>query len=514
MARCEGVPDAVQLEGDVLVRAHRPADRLVPAEARGEVQRAPGDQRGGAVRGHVAQPGRHLPVRGVHPQPEGDPGPAQDLHRRPARHRELEAGGLRVLLPLVRRQVGVAPGRAEPARVQPRVLRRGHGHRRALKPVRDRGDGRRGPGRVPGPAARQRLVHRRRRMRARDPGPQQRLLHHPVGRTLQPVVPPPQRLLEEPDRRTRRQPAVGVLVRPWTNQPADPVGGQAGHQPQHRVPVRVVPAADREDGRADRPVVLADAAVPPVPVPGAVRRPGVDQRLHGLQPGQPLRAPAVAGVQRVRRARGGGQQRRRPRVQVRGEHGAARQVPVVVEAVVGRADRDHRPEGLGRERRDLERVRAAARDPEHPHGPRAPRLRREPLHHRDSVGQFPRLVGVAGAAAAAPVAAYVHPHGGVPVARVPGVALRVARCGRVGQPAREVLQQGRDGLLRHRAPCPRVQQYAVGHRDPDILAGYPVREHRADDHAHTTVRPVVSAGHEHTGVYRATCGGRPDGCSP
>ncbi len=253
---------------------------------------------------------------------------------------------------------------------------------------------------------------------------------------------------------------------------------------------RVVPAAHGEDGGPDRPVVLADAAVLPVRVPGLVREPGVHERFHGLQAPQPRRPPLVADVLRVRRAAGEGEHGGAPGVHVDAEDRAAHVVHVVVVPVVGGADGDDRLQGFGREGGDLERVAAAPGDPEHADVPRAPGLLGQPVHDGDAVRQLGRVVLVAGQAPAVAVAAHVHPYGGVAVARVPGVALLVAGRGPVGQAVRQVLQEGRYGLLGDRAPHARVQRGASpgafgpggapGHRDADVLAAGLVREVGAD----------------------------------
>ena len=126
--------------------------------------------------------------------------------------------------------------------------------------------------------------------------------------------------------------------------------------------------------------------------------------------------------------------------------------------------------------------------------PRAPRLRGEPVDDGDAVGELRRVVLVARHALGVAVAAHVHPHRGVPVARVPGVALAVARRRPVAEPVGQVLQQRRHRLLGHRPPDPGVQLGAVrraGCRGP---RGRLVGEGGADVHGGTPGRVVSGRG--------------------
>lgn len=341
----EGVADAVQVERHVLRRPRLPRHVLIASVSGGQVEDAARHQRRGAVRRHVAHPRHDLSAFHRARQPQRHARPAEHLYV--LRHLELEARRLRVLLALVGRQVRVVPEREEAARVEARVLRRTHDLGRALERVPDGGDVRGRPGRLADPAARQLLVDGRRRVRVADVRAELGLGHDARLLALQPVVPPAQRLLEEADGRARRQPAVRVLVRPGADDAAHLLVGEVLREPQHRVPVRVVPAADREHARLDRGVVLADAAVPPVVVAGLVVEPRVDERVDGVEALRPHVLPGVPDVLRVRRARHEREHRRRPRVHVHGEHGAAHVVHVVVVAVVRRADGHDRLQRLG-----------------------------------------------------------------------------------------------------------------------------------------------------------------------
>ncbi len=480
MAGREGVPDGAQPELDVLRGTRLPRHRPVVPVARGEVQHAARDQRRGAVGRDIADPRDHLPARHLRGQPQPHSRPPQ--HPGLLAHGELEASRAGVLLPLVRRQVGVVPARDELTGVHPGLHGRPHDNRGALEGVRHLGDVRGGPGRLADPAAGQGAVGRGGRVGVADVGAQEGLGESALA--LQPVVPPAQGLLEEADRRSGRQVPVGVVVGPGADQTADAVGGQVLHEAQHGVAVRVVPAADREDGGLDGAVVLADAAVAPVVVPGRVGRPGVRQRFDGLQALQPELPPRLTGVPRIGWQTGGGERRRRPGVHVDRADGTSRVVRIVVIAIVGGADRDDRLERLGREGRDLERVEAAPGDAEHADLAVAPGPVRQPVHHLDPVGRFGRRVRVRGQTLAVAVPADVHPDGGVAVARVPGVALVVTRGRPVGQAVRQVFEERRDGLVGERAPHPRVEQGSVRERDAEVLMGRLVGEGRTDTRVH------------------------------
>ena len=243
------------------------------------------------------------------------------------------------------------------------------------------------------------------------------------------------------------RPAVRVLVRPGPDESPYPVVRQVFHEPQHGVAVGVVPAADGQDRRVDRRVVLADAAVPPVVVALLVCQPGVQERVERFEALAPHRQPAVLpDARRVRRAGGERQHRARPGEHVDAEDGAARVVHVVVVAVVRRADRDDRLQRFGGEGGDLEGVETAPGDAEHADLAGAPGLLGKPVDDVDAVREFLCVVLVAGGSLAVAVAADVDAYGGVAVAGVPGVALGVAGGRPVGLAVREVFEEGGHGV--------------------------------------------------------------------
>ena len=113
----------------------------------------------------------------------------------------------------------------------------------------------RGPARLGHPAARPLPVVRRGRRVLLHPGPEHRLVHDPGVDPLEPVVPPPQRLLEEADLRPGHR-VVRERVRPRPDQ-ALARARQAGQQARDGVGVAVGPAADGVHRHLDRGVVLA-----------------------------------------------------------------------------------------------------------------------------------------------------------------------------------------------------------------------------------------------------------------
>ena len=120
----------------------------------------------------------------------------------------------------------------------------------------------------------------------------------PVSTPAQPAVPPPQGLLQEPDRRPRREATVRVLVRP---RPDDALhrGVHVLHEPEHGVAVGVRPAADREHrgARCRRSPRQRCRAASSRRAPGAPATPASsDGSPRGARAsGRPTPAPTTSG---------------------------------------------------------------------------------------------------------------------------------------------------------------------------------------------------------------------------
>ena len=297
------------------------------------------------------------------------------------------------------------------------------------------------------------------------PGAEARLLHDARRLALEPMVEPADGLLQETDRGAgprHMRPGMGPgpdqrLLRPW----------QVLHQGQDRFRVIVLPAADRVDGAADAPVILADRARLPIGVAALMREPGLDRHRHLLEPLEPLRAPARAGDLRQRRARGAGEECRPPR-DVPVDQAAAHIVAVAIVAVLGRAHGDDGGERRGRERRDLQRVEAAPADAPHADLAAAPGLPCQPGDDLDAVLLLGEVVFVADDALGVARAADVDAHGRVAMAGEIGLRDRVAIDGAVAQPIGQIFEHGwhRVALGVLGQPDPRGEADAVGHRDP------------------------------------------------
>ena len=122
-------------------------------------------------------------------------------------------------------------------------------------------DARRGPAGLGDPAPRQCRVGGLGRHAVLHPHAHRRLVDDARLDALQPLVPPAQGVLQEPDRRSRQR-HVREPVRPLADQrllrPLQP-----GHESRDRVRVAVRPAADGVDGAPDGAEVLAHRTVLP-----------------------------------------------------------------------------------------------------------------------------------------------------------------------------------------------------------------------------------------------------------
>src|SRR6266545_7794873 len=114
----------------------------------------------------------------------------------------------------------------------------------------------------------------------RHPRAQYGLLHDPVIDALEPIVPPPQHLLQEAD------------LRAWTRKMRITVGprpdetlaryAQPLEQARNFIRVGIGPAADGVHGTLDRRVILADRSVLPIGVTSLVLQPKFEEQRHVL----------------------------------------------------------------------------------------------------------------------------------------------------------------------------------------------------------------------------------------
>ena len=150
-------------------------------------------------------------------------------------------------------------------------------------------DARRWPRWFGNPASWQFLVKRRGPHAFRHPCAQHGFVHHTIIKTLQPMIPPAQRLLQETDLWARqREMRIGVC--PWSDQ-ALARHRQVLEQTRDGVGIAVGPAADREDRTLDRSVVLADRAVLPIVVAPLVPCPKSPGTAAGYS-GAPATSPS------------------------------------------------------------------------------------------------------------------------------------------------------------------------------------------------------------------------------
>ena len=160
-----------------------------------------------------------------------------------------------------------------------------------------------------------------------------------------------------------------------------------------------------------------------------------------------------------------------PHSTVVGQQASTHVVDVVIEAVVGRAHRDNRPERLRAPGRRLQAGGPAPRRTHHPDGALAPGLRRDPVDDGDRVVQLLRPIHVRHQALGVTGAPHVDPHAGVPVACEEGMVAFVPDTHHVPLPVWNVLEHGRCRIARRRLRQPQAcrQADAAGHRYPAML---------------------------------------------
>ncbi len=262
MAGQKSVAEVVELDGDAVALAGLQRLRLAMPVAMREIERPIADTGRGAARRHVAEPHANERQRPVD----------CELERRLRRAQELEALGQRlgiedervaVILALIGRHVAVAAIGTPDPRCDAGGLLGADGEGRRLarlrrQPARGqvidaRPDRRRRPDPLGRPMAGALGVALARRHAVLHPGPQHRLGGDAGVAALQPLVPPAQRVLQEPHRHDVR--GIGIAVRPGTDQP--PARHlEAGHQPRDGIGVAILPAADGVDWALDGAEIL------------------------------------------------------------------------------------------------------------------------------------------------------------------------------------------------------------------------------------------------------------------
>src|SRR5215813_14677484 len=133
----------------------------------------------------------------------------------------------------------------------------------------------------------------------RHPRAQHGLIHHAGIDALEPIIPPPQHLLQEADLRagTRK---MRIAVRPRPDETLARYA-QPLEQAWNCILVGIGPAADGVYGALDRRVILADRSALPIRVTSLVLQPKLEEQRHVLEALQPHRPPAIADECRVGR---------------------------------------------------------------------------------------------------------------------------------------------------------------------------------------------------------------------
>ena len=364
--------------------------------------------------------------------------------------RAVEAEGACIILALVERQPAVSPEIPGIARCEteskvtrhlpPGAARPGFLAQRLLRkvPFLHLSAFLRWAGFDPSPVARLQHVAGRIELPEPDPQPGPRdVARHGAS---QPVVPPAERQMLEPDRGTGVA-VIGIVVSPGSDDAPDEVRPRVG-QRHHGVGIAVGPAAHGEDGAREPLGRMDHRPPPPVRAPRLLAHPVFQGKRERAEPCLPPLAPVFADVARWRQ-RENRRQRRAPFERV-GEEAAALVMDVVLVPVMGRADRDHGRECLGCIDARLQARGAAPGGAEHADPTVAPRLRREPFDHRPRVRQLVLRVHVGHVALAVAGAPHVDPRAGVTVPRQEGMVPLVARPSHVALAVRDVLQNRRN----------------------------------------------------------------------
>ena len=215
--------------------------------------------------------------------------------------------------------------------------------------------------------------------------------------------------------------------------------------------------------------VLADGRSAPEGVAALVAEPLEGPLRGGLESAQPFLAPARPESLRV-----GGQG-------VLADHldgpvhalpdmeGAADVVDVEVVAVVAEMDRDDRPKSRRLAGSCLERGEPAPADPEHADAARAPAARRQPVDHRQVVGDLALRVLALDDAFRAARAPHVQATARVARRRERPVERPVAGQRPVVLPVRDGFEQGGERAVAEREVERRGEANPIVHRDPHVL---------------------------------------------
>src|SRR5262249_7534127 len=131
----------------------------------------------------------------------------------------------------------------------------------------------------------------------RHPGAQHGLIHDAGIDALEPIIPPPQHLLQEADLRAGKC-KMRIAMCP---RPDETLAGyeQSLEKAWNCIRIGIGPTSDRVHRTLDRRVILAYRSMLPIRIASLVLQPKFEEQRHVRQSLQPHRAPAIADEYRV-----------------------------------------------------------------------------------------------------------------------------------------------------------------------------------------------------------------------
>src|SRR5262245_29491427 len=126
----------------------------------------------------------------------------------------------------------------------------------------------------------------------RHPSAQHGLIHHAGIDAFEPIIPPPQQLLQEADLRSGKC-KMRITMRPRSDETLAR-HRQSLEQAWNCIGIGIGPATDGVHRTLDRLVILAYRSMLPISITSLVLQPKLEEQRHVRQALQPRRPPAIA----------------------------------------------------------------------------------------------------------------------------------------------------------------------------------------------------------------------------